>query len=57
MITEGEEKCLEHSLEWMKQLALLGDQALSEMDWETQGFRRVGTWTFVLGARLVIMIC
>ena len=34
----GKEECLEHSFEWMKKLTLLGDQALSEINWETQGF-------------------
>ncbi|MCJ1422466.1 hypothetical protein MMC29_000346 [Sticta canariensis] len=38
----GMGECLEHSLEWMKKLTLMGDQALSDMDWESQGFKKIG---------------
>lgn len=38
---KGEDKCLTHSLEWFKRVTLMGDQELSNVDWESLGFKRV----------------
>ena len=35
-------ECLKHSLELLKKLTLIGDQDLSEVDWESFGVKKVG---------------
>lgn len=36
------EDCLKHSLEWLKKFKLIGDQKLSNIDWESMGFKKIG---------------
>lgn len=40
---KGQGQGLQRSLEWLKEMTLLGDNALSEMDWEAAGFSELGT--------------
>lgn len=39
---KGQGQCLQRSLEWLKEMTLLGDDALTEMDWEAAGFSKLG---------------
>lgn len=38
----SEGKCLKHTLEWLKELTLIGDEGLSAVDWESRGFAQIG---------------